>query len=124
MILLTLQLAAQAKNNYELQSNKQKNSVWILLGRGTSLGLISNYRLIHGFTNLAYGQNIKKNGSGLACGLIGLATALGSIALFITSSKNKRLAMRMTVSLKQMSVLVKSITGSAFIPPLALKLCL
>ena len=124
MILLTFQLRAQTKNDYLLKSKNQKTAAWILLGAGVTLGFIGSYELFYGLTEIGNGQHHKKIGTGLSLSLLGTAAALGSIPLFVASSKNKRTAMSMTFSPQQMPALIEHITGSTFIPSVSLKFTL
>ena len=124
MILLTSHLCAQTKNDYMLKSKNQKTAAWILLGGGTTLGIISTYKMIGGIQDVAYGQTNNKISASLLFGLFSAAAILGSVPLFISSSKNKNRAINLTIGSQPMPALVMNITGSAFIPSLDLKISL
>ncbi|MEP7232245.1 MAG: hypothetical protein ABI691_18425 [Ginsengibacter sp.] len=126
MILLTSQsLFAQTKDDYLLKSKHQKTAAWVMLGGGTSLLVAGGIIGIRGFANLLSGEVDKAgNNVGLA-GLLditGAAAMLGSIPLFIASSKNKRKAMSITFSNQPLPALVKNTMGRRSLPSIGLQL--
>jgi hypothetical protein len=89
-----------SKDYYLQKSKKQKSGALVLLIGGTALmgvGLL-----------IADNKNAGFDQVGTGAGLIGLGfmADLGSIPLFIASSKNKKRAMKATVSLKIQDALV------------------
>lgn len=95
--LLSSPLSAQTKNDYLLKSKNQKTAAWILLGGGVTVGFIGSYEMFYDLTEIGNGEHHNKIGTGLSLGLIGALAGLGSIPLFISSSKNKLLAMSMSL---------------------------
>ncbi len=90
MVLLTSQLSAQTKDNYLLKSKHQKTAAWVMLGGGTTLLVVGGIVGAHGFFDLLNGQFEEANNNvGLAgiLSITGGAAMLGSIPLFIASSK-------------------------------------
>ncbi len=125
IILLTAHsLSAQTKDDYLLKSKHQKTAAWILLGGGTTLLAVGGIIGIRGFSNLLSGEVDKAgNNIGLA-GLLditGAAAMLGSIPLFIASSKNKRKAMSITLSNQPLPALVKNTLGRRSFPSIGLQ---
>lgn len=125
MILLTaFSLPAQTKDIYLLKSKHQKTAAWAMLGGGTTLIVVGGIIGVHGFFNFLTGQFEEANNNiGLAgiLDITGGVAMLGSIPLFIASSKNKHKAMSIAFTSQQMPELVQHITSSAFIPSVSLK---
>ena len=112
------------KADYLQKSNHQKTAAWIMLGGGTSLFVVGGLVGAHGFFDLFTLQPDNANAKIELAGILaltGTAALLGSIPLFIASSKNKKKAA--TLSFKNEPVL--QIHKSSFvyrcIPSLALK---
>lgn len=124
MVLLIAQLSAQTKNDYLLKSKNQNTAAWVLLGAGLTLDFISTYELLYGISEIGNGLHHHKIGTGLSLLFISLPFTIGSIPLFVKSSRNKRTAMSMAISPQQMPTLVKHITGSTLIPSVSLKISL
>ncbi len=126
IILLTAHsLFAQTKDDYLLKSKHQKTAAWVMLGGGTTLFIVSGIIGIHGFANLLNGEVDKAgNNVGLAglLGITGTAAMLGSIPLFISSSKNKHRAMSITFSNQPLPALVKNTMGRRSFPSIGLQL--
>ncbi len=125
MILLTsYSLPAQTKDYYLLKSKHQKTAAWIMLGGGTTLLAVGGIIGIRGFSNLLSGQVDKAgNNVGLA-GLLditGGAAMLGSIPLFIASSRNKHKAMIITFGNQPLNALVKNIMWRRSLPSIGLQ---
>jgi hypothetical protein len=125
MILLAFfSLSAQTKDNYLLKSKHQKTAAWVMLGGGTTLLVAGGIIGTQVVADLYSGQFQKANNNVGLAGILditGGAAMLGSIPLFIASSKNKHKAMSITVTSQQMPALVQHITGTTFIPSVSLK---
>lgn len=125
MILLTSHcLPAQTKDTYLLKSKRQKTAAWIMVGGGTTLFFVGGIIGAHGFFDLLTGQFEEANNNiGLAgiLAITGGAAMLGSIPLFIASSKNKHRAMSITFSNRQLPALVKNTMGRRSFPSIGLQ---
>jgi len=82
------------KDYYLQKSKRQKTGAWVLLIGGTAL--MGTGLLIADSKNATFDQA----GTGAIMFGIGFLADLGSIPLFIASSKNKKRAMKASVSLK------------------------
>jgi hypothetical protein len=98
IVLLSLQLSAQTKNDYLLKSKRQKTAAWILLGGGATLDFIGAYNLFTGLSEVGNGKHHHKIGTGISLMLISAIPIVGSISLFAKSAKNKRMAMSMAIA--------------------------
>jgi len=81
------------KQDYLQKSKNQKTAAWVLLGGGIVLmgsGFLIGDRKESSFSDA---------GTGVVIGGIGFLATIGSIPLFITSSKNKRRGMNATANL-------------------------
>ncbi len=122
MILLTaFSLSAQTKNDYLLKSKHQKTAAWVFLGGGTGLAIIGGLVGLHGVVDLVDGQQNNKIETGGILEITGGAAMLGSIPLFIASSKNKRKAMSITFSNQPLPALVKNTMGRRSFPSIGLQ---
>ena len=107
MIILTMLLAFAAasfcqqitpkpdwtETDYYKKSKKQKTTAWVLLGSGVALftgGLIAHYNYINNHDDPFAGLTEVTTGEIVAT--VGLFAVVGSIPLFIASSKNKKKA--------------------------------
>ena len=128
MILLTSHsLSAQTKDTWLLKSKHQKTAAWIMLGGGTTLFIVGGVVAAHGLFDIFTLQPDKANnnlGIGGVLAITGGAAMLGSIPLFIASSKNKHKAMNLTFANQRMPALVKNITGNKSIPSICLQFSL
>jgi hypothetical protein len=97
---------AQTFNNadYLKKSKKQNTTGWILLGSGFAVAAAGIITGVNGsadeLVGIFTGEESNKFETGSALIFIGAATMLGSIPFFIASSKNKRKANELTLSLK------------------------
>ncbi len=124
ILLAAHSLSAQTKDDYLLKNKHQKTAAWIMLGGGTTFVAVGGIIGIRGFSNLLSGEVDKAgNNIGLA-GLLditGGAAMLGSVPLFIASSKNKRKAMSITFSNQPLPALVKNTMGRRSFPSIGLQ---
>jgi hypothetical protein len=81
-------------DDYLKKSKNQKTAAWVLLGGGSVL-IITGF-LIGDRKESSFGDA----GTGAIIGIAGFLSTLGSIPLFIASSRNKRKASHATVSLQ------------------------
>lgn len=100
VFVITLHLFAQqgttratlTKDDYLKMSKNQKKAGWFLVGGGAALIV----------TGIAIGDGDNATFDDAASGgiiaVVGIASALGSIPLFIASGRNKRKAMNMTMN--------------------------
>jgi len=88
------------KDYYLQKSKRQKSGAWALLIGGTAL--MGAGLLIADNKNATFDQA----GGGAVMFGLGFLADLGSIPLFIASSKNKKRAMKMAISLKIQDALV------------------
>jgi hypothetical protein len=82
------------KETYLKKSKNQKTAAWVLLGGGVALigaGFLIGDGKESSFDDAA---------TGVIMGGIGTLSMIGSIPLFLASSKNKRRAMKATTSIK------------------------
>ncbi len=125
ILLTSYSLSAQTKDNYLLKSKHQKTAAWVMLGGGTTLLAVGGIIGIHSFSNLLNGEVDKAgNNIGLASllNITGGAAMLGSIPLFIASSRNKRKEMSITFSNQPLPALVKNTMGRRSLPSIGLQL--
>jgi hypothetical protein len=120
---------ALTKQDYLAKSKKQKTAAWILLGGGlvlTATGFAisvasADDELVSAFTT---GQNSQTFVAGSFCFVIGAASTLASIPVFIASSRNKKKAMSLSFSNQRILSLQKSSYVYNSIPSLKLKISL
>ena len=82
------------KADYLQKSKSQKSTAWVLLGGGSAL-IIVGY-LIGNNKDASFGDA----GTGIIMGGLGVFSAVGSIPLFIASSRNKRKALNASAYFK------------------------
>ncbi len=124
LVLLTSGLSAQTKNDYLLKSKHQKTAAWVMLGGGTTLFVVSGMIGAHGFFNFLTGQFEEANNNVGMAGILAItggAAMLGSIPLFIVSSKNKHKAMSITFSNQPLPAFVKNTMGQRYFPSIGLQ---
>lgn len=83
-----------SREDYLTKSKSQKSTAWILLGGGSALvatGFLIGNRKESSFDDAATGGII---------GSIGVLSVIGSVPLFLASSRNKRKAMNASAYLK------------------------
>lgn len=125
MFLLALFLSAamasaqtmeNSKERYMQKSIKQKRAAWILLAGGTSMVLAGS--IIGDMDNseqLGYGANFEVGmwlaGTGLAAGVV-------SVPLFLSASKNRRMAVAVTLK-NQPQLVIRNGRGTFRLAPAA-----
>ena len=109
-------------SDYLKKSKKQKTVAWILAGGGVGIAAIAiiSYNL-GDIANLVEGDNSSINTKG-AFLIIGGATALSSIPLFIASGKNKRKGMSLSFKNEKAPYLLKQSFVYKPVPSLSLKI--
>jgi len=106
------------KTDYLQKSKNQKTGAWVLLGGGTVL--IGTGFLIGDQKDASFGAA----GAGVVLGGIGFLATIGSIPLFIASSKNKRRGMEASAYLKveDVSIIHEYSKIHTFFPAFAVKI--
>lgn len=111
MLLITDTLFSQqttpstvlTKQDYLKKSKNKKTAAWVLLGGGTAFTIIGLANAMNGVENSLYGINLTTGQvdenitSGSIFFITGAAAILGSIPFFISSGKNKRKAISMSI---------------------------
>ncbi|HRX93546.1 MAG TPA: hypothetical protein P5158_05485 [Chitinophagaceae bacterium] len=117
------------QTDYLLKSKNQKKGAWVLLGTGTSLGLIGIASFPKDYVWLDFwGTNTASAESSATFSgvlfVVGVVATLTSIPLFIASGKNKRKAMRSSVGFKseQLSLPFKSGSMQKSMPAVAISI--
>jgi uncharacterized membrane protein len=124
MILLTSHsLYAQTKDTYLLKSKHQKTAAWIMLGGGTTLLIVGGIVAAHGLFDIFSSPDKASNNPGIGgiLGITGVVAMLGSIPLFIASSKNKHKAMSLTFANQPLPALVRNITRNKPVTSISLQ---
>jgi hypothetical protein len=101
--------------DYLQKSKNQKTAAWILLGGGVAL--IGSGFLIGDRKEASFDDA----GTGVVMGGIGLLATIGSIPLFIASSKKKKKAMSLSFKNETIPQIYKSNFVYHYIPSLTLK---
>jgi hypothetical protein len=91
--------ATTAKTDYLQKSKNQKKTAWIMLGGGASFILLGD--LIGNSKSSSFGDA----GTGFVVAGIGALSMLGSIPLFIASTKNKKKANNASTLLLKMEAI-------------------
>lgn len=115
---------ALTRQDYLQKSKYQKKTAWILLGGGALLS-ISGYMVL--ISDETYEQAIRNlDVTGPLVGYVffyaGNAAMLGSIPLFIASSRNKKKAMRLSFNMETTPQIHKKTLVSSPLPSLTLKI--
>jgi hypothetical protein len=124
MFLLTSHsLYAQTKDAYLLKSKYQKTAAWTMLGGGTTLFIVGGVVAAHGLFDVVSDPGKPDNnlGVGGVLAIIGGATMLASIPLFIASSKNKHQAMSLTFTNQALPALVRNVTRNKPVTSISLQ---
>ena len=119
--LFSQQTSADKKSNYQSKSKNQKKVALIMLGGGATLALtgilIPKGELTHvGFL----GNDYENDGVKGVFQLTGFVSMLGSIPLFIASSKNKRKAASISINNEKIQTLQKGSFAYKFVPAVRL----
>ena len=113
---------ALTKQDYLIKSKKQKTSAWGLLGIGTAMLVAGTAIAAHEYGD-AWNEG---EGEGLeAAGVVaamGVAAMIGSIPLFIASSRNKSKAMSVSLKNEQFQSLKNSSLVYRPMPAVSLKI--
>ena len=119
--LFSQQTSADKKSNYQSKSKNQKKVAWILLGGGATLALTGIIIPKGEITHVGFLENDYKNeGVKSAFQLTGFVSMLGSIPLFIASSKNKKRAATVSINNEKIQTLQKSSFAYKFVPAVRL----
>ena len=123
ILLASHSLRAQTKDTWLLKSKHQKTAAWIMLGGGTTLFIVGGVVAAHGLFDLVSDPGKADNnvGVGGVLAITGGAAMLGSIPLFIASSKNKHRAMKLTFTNQPVPALVRNITGNKPVTSISLQ---
>ncbi len=104
---------AQSSNYYLTKSRHQKTAAWIMLGGGVALiGL--------GFAITAaptLPNPNDKNTTANVLAVVGLASSLGSIPMFISAAHNKHKAAEMTLNMQKIPMLAAVPSRTAIFQP-------
>jgi len=116
------------RTDYLQKSHHQKTAAWVLLGGGglmASIGsIISAKDVTNNLVNLFDPNYQQSSNTGPVLMVLGTVTMLGSVPLFIASSRNKRKAMTLSTSFKLEKIPVifqKSLVQNSY-PALSLKI--
>jgi hypothetical protein len=109
--------------DYVQKSKHQKIAAWILLGGGVILTTAGTAKVISN-TNLDpfNGEPLYKANSGDVLILVGTASMVGSIPLFIASSRNKRKAISLSLKNEYSRQIQKGIVACKIVPSLSMKI--
>jgi hypothetical protein len=102
------------KQDYLLKSKKQKKAAWVCLGGGVAAGVIG----------VVWAASNWQSGGPDVMFVLGGASIVGSIPLFIASGRNKRKAMSMSFNFQRLPQLQNGAVVSQKIPSLSLKISL
>ena len=114
-----LQNNQHTKEYYLQKSKRQKTAAWILLGGGTVLGAIGLIEAENNFAMFGLGDS-KKYNFFVGMTIAGIVADLVSIPLFISSSKNKKRAVELSVSNEKLDF-TPNTTGNDY-PALTLRM--
>jgi len=110
--------APTVKTDYLEKSKNQKKAAWVMLGGGASLILLGD--LIGNSKSSSFGDA----GAGFVMAAVGGLSMLGSIPLFIASSRNKKKGMSLSFKNETAPQIQKSSFVYRSVPSLTLKISL
>ena len=111
----------KTKKYYLDKSRKQRTAGWIMLGGGVALTGVGIAAGVAQSLDYVLG-NEKSRNSGSVIASVGLLSALGSIPVFISASKNKRKAAEVAFGIQKLPSILYAANGpAAFQPALTLK---
>ncbi len=115
----TLPPNVKTKEFYLAKSHKQRTFGWVMLGGGALLtGIGFAAATAEALDNIQGGTESNNTGSTIAG--IGIVSMLGSIPVFIISSKNKRKAAALAFNMQKVPILYTTINRTLHQPVLSL----
>ena len=119
--LFSQQTSADKKSNYQSKSKNQKKVALIMLGGGATLALTGILIPKGEVTHVGFlGNDYENDGVKGVFQLTGFVSMLGSIPLFIASSKNKRKAASISINNEKIQTLQKGSFAYKFVPAVRL----
>lgn len=109
-----------SKDYYLEKSKKQKKTAWIILGSGLGLAAIGGLVQLSNSNQTSYGSGFDFDFTGAYIAIGGGVVSLASIPCFVNASKNKKLAVVITIE-NQNSLLPQNYNVAFKAPP---SLCL
>lgn len=120
----TLPSNVNTKKYYLDKSRHQRTISWIMLGGGVALTAIGIGAAQAGTADYALGGSAKSGNAGAVLAVIGVASALGSIPLFISAAHNKHKAAALAFNMQKVTMLHTAYNNTIYQPALALKVSL
>lgn len=118
------QTDVKTKEYYLAKSHHQKTVAWIMLGGGAALTTIGIAISETNTVDYALGDYSNNNTAGIIVTVAGLASALGSIPLFISAAHNKKTALSLSAGLQELPTLHTAGTVTIAQPSIKIKLVL
>lgn len=118
------QIDAQTKEYYVTKSHYQKTAAWVMLGSGTALTTLGVTISKANTINHPLGNSSNNNVEGTTITVIGVASVLGSIPVFIRAAQNKNAALSLSAGLQESSTLHTAGVVTIAQPSLKIKLVL
>ena len=110
------QQSAISNKDYMIKSNHQKTAAWILLGGGAALVAVSFIINGNGESSFNEAESV------VIVGGAGILSILGSIPLFIASSRNKHKAVLVSFKNERTSQVLKGSMAGQYYPSLSFKI--
>lgn len=91
-----------SKDYYLEKSKKQKKTAWMILGSGLGLAAIGGLVQLSNSNQTSYGSGFDLDFTGAYIAIGGGVVSLASIPCFVNASKNKKLAVAITINNQNM----------------------
>ncbi len=109
--------APKPSDYYLTKSRHQKTAAWIMLGGGVGLTALGIAVSEANTVDYALGNSSNHNTAGTVLGIVGVASALGSIPMFISAAHNKHKAASVAVNMQKVPMLAASASRTALFQP-------